>query len=360
MKTKRMIIITIMIVIIGLVSVYSSSHVWAYYKYDSYYYIKRQCLFAFLGMLMVFIISKIDYHIYYRYAKLILVVCFILLGLVLIPGIGVVRGGSRSWFNLGIFALQPSELFKLGIIIFSASYLDKYYLKMKKIRYCLGLLLIMGLGFALIMLQPDFGSGVVMACSILIMIIVSPFPFKYFIFLGILGLAGIVFMILTASYRMERILSFLDPFSDPLGSGFQAIQALYAIGPGGLLGVVFDNSIQKYFYLPEPQTDFIFAIICEEFGFVGGGFLIFLYWQLISTVLKMSTYTNDLFGCFLMLGIISMIGVQTLINLGVVVGLLPITGITLPLISYGGKSLTITLASIGIILNVIKQSKKFS
>ncbi len=361
MKTKRIIVITLMIVLIGLISVYSSSHVWAYYKYeDSYYYIKRQCLFAILGVIIMFIVSKIDYHIYLKYAKLILIFCFILLVLVLIPGIGVVRGGSRSWFNLGVFALQPSELFKLGMIIFSASYLDQYYLKMHKLRYCLILLLIMGLGFALIMLQPDFGSGVVMACSILVMIIVSPFPFKYFIFLGILCLIGIIVMILAASYRMERILSFLDPFSDPLGSGFQAIQALYAIGPGGLLGVGFDNSIQKYFYLPEPQTDFIFAIICEEFGFVGGSFLIFLYGSFISTVLKISIYVDDMFGCFLMLGIVSMIGIQTLINLGVVVGLLPITGITLPLISYGGTSLTITLASIGIILNIAKQSRKFS
>ncbi|MCD7840227.1 MAG: putative lipid II flippase FtsW [Erysipelotrichaceae bacterium] len=361
MKTKRIIIITLMIVFIGLVSVYSSSHVWAYYKYeDSYYYIKRQCLFAILGVIIMLIVSRIDYHIYFKYAKSILIICFILLGLVLVPGIGVIRGGSRSWFNLGVFALQPSELFKLGMIIFSAAYLDKYYLKMHRIRYCLILLLIMGLGFGLIMLQPDFGSGVVMACSILVMIIVSPFPFKYFLFLGLFGLGGIVVMILTASYRMERILSFLDPFSDPLGSGFQAIQALYAIGPGGLLGVGFDNSIQKYFYLPEPQTDFIFAIICEEFGFVGGCFLIFLYWSFISTVLKISRYSIDMFGGFLTLGIVSMIGIQTLINLGVVVGLLPITGITLPLISYGGTSLTITLASIGIILNVAKQSQKFS
>lgn len=360
MKTNKIKMITFMIVLIGLISVYSSSHVWAYYKYDdSYYYIKRQCLFAIIGIIMMIIVSKIDYHIYLKYAKPILIICFILLILVLIPGVGVVRGGSRSWFNLGVFALQPSELFKFGMIIFSSAYLDKYYLKMNKIRYCFLLLLIMGLGFGLIMLQPDFGSGVVMACSILVMIMVSPFPFIYFIFLGIAGIIGVIVMILSASYRMERILSFLDPFSDPLGSGFQAIQALYAISPGGLLGVGFDNSIQKYFYLPEPQTDFIFAIICEEFGFLGGSFLVFLYWQLIHTVLKVSTHTNDLFGSFLMVGIISMIAIQTMINLGVVVGLLPITGITLPLISYGGTSLTISLASIGIILNIAGQSKKF-
>ena len=357
MKTKRIIIITLIIVIFGLISVYSSSHVWALYKYDdSFYYIKRQAIFACIGVVAMFVTSKIDYHIYKKYYKVILGICFLLLILVLIPGLGVVRGGSRSWFNFGVFALQPSELFKIGMIIFAAVYIEKNYHKMKKLRYSLRLLLVMGLGFLLIMLQPDFGSGIVMACSIVVMIIVSPFPFIYFIFLGILGVIGIIAMILSAPYRMERILSFLDPFQDPLGSGFQAIQALYAIGPGGLLGVGFDNSIQKHFYLPEPQTDFIFAIVAEEFGFIGGVALIGLYLMLFKTVLKISKNVQDIFGSLLMIGIVAMIGIQTLINLGVVVGLFPVTGVTLPLMSYGGTSLTITLMSIGILINISKSA----
>ena len=275
----------------------------------------------------------------------------------MIPGLGVVRGGSRSWFHFGVFALQPSELFKIGIIIYTAVYIEKHYYQMKKLKYSLPVLGVMGLGFLLIMLQPDFGSGVVMACSIIVMIIVSPFPFIYFVGLGLIGIVGIVIMILSAPYRMERILSFLDPFQDPLGSGFQAIQALYAIGPGGLLGVGFNQSIQKHFYLPEPQTDFIFAIMAEEFGFIGGVMLILLYFTLFKTVLKVSQNAPDLFGSFLMIGIISMIGIQTLINLGVVVGLFPVTGVTLPLMSYGGTSLTITLMSIGILINISKSCR---
>ena len=330
MKTKKITILTIIIVIIGLISVYSSSHIWALYKYDdALYYIKRQMIFAVLGFIAMFVTSRIDYHLYKKYYKFILIICFLLLILVLIPGLGVVRGGSRSWFNFGIFALQPSELFKIGIIIFSAVYMEKHYYHMKKIRYSLPVLLMMGLGFLLIMLQQDFGSSVVMACSVIVMMIVSPFPFRYFVGLGILGVIGIVIMILSAPYRMERILSFLNPFQDPLGSGFQTIQALYAIGPGGLLGVGFDKSIQKHFYLPEPQTDFIFAIIAEEFGFIGGIIVIGLYTSLFKTVLKVSQNAPDLFGGFLMIGIISMIGIQTLINLGVVVGLFPVTGETL-------------------------------
>ena len=355
MKNRKIIIITLIIVVIGLMSVYSSSHIWALYKYDDpFYYIKRQSIFACLGLIMMWVTSRIDYHIYKKYYRLILGFCFILLILVLIPGLGVVRGGSRSWFNLGFFALQPSELFKIGIIIYGAVFIEKYYYKMKKLKYSLRLLMVVGLGFLLIMLQPDFGSGVVMVCSVIVMIIVSPFPFRYFFFLAILGIIGVVLMIISAPYRMKRILSFLDPFQDPLGSGFQAIQALYAIGPGGLLGVGFNNSIQKHFYLPEPQTDFIFAIVAEEFGFLGGVFLIGLYLSLLKTVLKLSQNIKDLFGSLLMIGIISMIGIQTLINLGVVVGLFPVTGVTLPLMSYGGTSLTITLMSIGILINISK------
>ncbi|MEG0277349.1 MAG: putative lipid II flippase FtsW [Coprobacillus sp.] len=357
MKTKRIISLTMIIVIFGLICVYSSSHIWALYKYDdSFYYIKRQAIFACIGVIAMFVTSKIDYHLYKKYYKQIIGICFLLLILVLIPGLGVVRGGSRSWFNFGVFALQPSELFKIGMIIFAAVYIEKNYYRMKQLKYSFKLLLVMGLGFLLIMLQPDFGSGIVMACAIVVMLIVSPFPFIYFVFLGILGLVGIVVMILSAPYRMERILSFLNPFQDPLGSGFQAIQALYAIGPGGLLGVGFNNSIQKHFYLPEPQTDFIFAIVAEEFGFIGAVTLIGVYLCLFKTVLSVSKHVKDLFGSLLMIGIISMIGIQTLINLGVVVGLFPVTGVTLPLMSYGGTSLTITLMSIGILINISKSS----
>ena len=350
---RKIIVLTVIIVIIGLISVYSSSHVWALYKYnDAYYYLKRQAIFTVVGLILMFITSKIDYHVYKKYALWILLFCFALLILVLIPGIGMVRGGSRSWFHLGFFALQPSELFKIGMIVYSATYIEKYYHQMKNLKCSLKLLLIVGVGFLAIMLQPDFGSGVVMVCSIVVMIIVSPFPFVYFIFLAILGVIGVIVMIASAPYRLERILSFLDPFQDPLGSGFQAIQALYAIGPGGLLGVGFNRSIQKHFYLPEPQTDFIFAIVAEEFGFLGGVFLIGMYFSLFRTILNASRFIKDVYGSLLLIGIVSMIGIQTLINLGVVVGLFPVTGVTLPLMSYGGTSLTMTLVSIGIVMNI--------
>lgn len=353
MKDKKMLSIVLVITTIGLLMVYSASHIWALYKFDdSYYFIKRQGLFVFLGLICLLIFSKIDYHLYQKHSIKILFVSFLLMILVLIPGIGIVRGGSRSWFNLGLFALQPSEIFKIALIIYVSDYISLHYHQMKKLKYCLKPLSVTLLGFLLIMLQPDFGSGVVMCCSIIVMIIVTPFPFKYFLGLGIIGLAGIITMILSASYRMKRILAFLDPFQDPLGSGFQMIQSLYAIAPGGLLGVGFDNSIQKHFYLPEPQTDFIFAIFLEEFGFIGGLLFILLYASLFIHCLNISKKVDDLFGSFMMIGIISMIGIQTFINLGVVVGLFPVTGVTLPLMSYGGTSIVVTFIEIGILLNI--------
>lgn len=330
MKSKRVVILVMTIVFIGIMMVYSASNIWAGYKFnDSLYYIKRQALFAVIGIIAMFIFSKIDYHIYQKKANKILIFCFILMILVLIPGLGSVRGGSRSWFNLGIISLQPSELFKIAIIIYSASYISNHYHELKKLKASIKLLVVLSLGFGLIMLQPDFGSGFVMVCSIIVMLIVSPFPFKYFIMLGILGVIGIILMIISAPYRLARIVAFLNPFADPLGSGFQIIQSLYAIAPGGILGVGFNNSVQKHFYLPEPQTDFIFAIYLEEFGLIGGIFLVGLYGYLFITVFNQAMKVKDLFGSFLMIGIISMIGIQTLINLGVVVGLFPVTGVTL-------------------------------
>lgn len=343
----------LVLVFCGLMMVYSSSHIWAGYKFqDEFYYFKRQTFFVALGLVLMVIFSKIDYHIYAKYRLLILWVCFAMLGLVLIPGIGSIRGGSRSWFAFGGLSLQPSEFFKMAIVIQMAYFLSNHYLQAKKLRHVLKQLVIVFFGFFLIMLQPDFGTGAVMVCGVMVMLMASMFSFKYFLWLGTAGIVGVVGLIASAPYRMERILAYLDPFSDPLGSGFQAIQSLYAIGPGGLLGVGFDQSFQKHFYLPEPQTDFIYAIFCEEFGFIGGVALILVFFYLLYLGVKIALNSEDLFGFYLALGISAMIGIQIMINLGVVVGLFPVTGVTLPFISYGGSSLTLLLILAGILLNI--------
>ena len=206
--------------------------------------------------------------------------------------------------------------------------------------------------FLLIMLQPDFGTGVIIVMSIMGLLFIGGINFKFFIRLGIIGLIGIVILIAIAPYRLERIFSFLNPWSDPLGSGFQIIQSLYAIGPGGLLGLGFGNSVQKHFYLPEPQTDFIFSIISEEFGFLGVIIVATLFITIIYSGFKIAMNCEDKFGKYLAFGITFGLAFQTMLNLMVVVGLIPVTGVTLPFLSYGGSSLLISLTSIGILLNI--------
>ena len=204
------------------------------------------------------------------------------------------------------------------------------------------------------MLEPDFGTGVVIVMTIVVILFISGVKMKFFVKIGMLGLVGVAALILVAPYRLARIVSFLNPWSDPLGSGFQIIQSLYAIGPGGLLGLGLGNSIQKHFYLPEPQTDFIFSIISEELGFLGVLIVSSLFLTIIYRGFKIAMKCNNNFGKYLAFGITFGLAFQTLLNLMVVVGLIPVTGVTLPFLSYGGSSLLITMLSMGILLNISK------
>ena len=346
----------IMISIFGVVMIYSASYVWAEYKFhDPLKFAKTQFLFLVVSYILIFFSLKIPYQKYLSYANLIFFICFILLILVLIPGIGTVRNGSRSWFGIGGFGIQPSEFTKLGMIIFTAKYLAYNEKVLKNIKS--GVLPILGvlmLVFGLIMLQPDFGTGVIIVISIIVLLFVSGVNMGFFIKLGFIGLLGVVALIIAAPYRMKRIVSFLNPWSDPLGSCFQIIQSLYAIGPGGLLGLGFGNSIQKHFYLPEPQTDFIFAIISEEFGFLGILIVASLFLLIIYRGFHISIHCENKFGKYLSFGITFQLAFQALLNLMVVVGLIPVTGVTLPFLSYGGSSLLITMISMGILLNISK------
>ena len=333
---KILLISVVILTIFGIIMIYSASHIWALYKFNNALkYAIFQLLFAGLGFILMKIISKIDYKIYYEKANLIILICLILLILVLIPGLGVVRNGSRSWFSIFSFSIQPSEIAKLGLIIF----ISKYLSKVKKINFKEILPVLI----------------VVLVMSIVALLFISGLNMKFFYILGFVGIIGITALIVIAPYRMARITSFIDPWKDPLGSGFQIIQSLYAIGPGGLFGTGFLNSRQKSFYLPEPQTDFIFSIICEEFGVVGALFVIILFIIICYTSIKIALQKTDLFGKYLIFGIIFQIIFQAVLNLSVVIGLIPVTGVTLPFLSYGGSSLVITMIMIGIILNISKQ-----
>lgn len=340
--------------IFGLLMVYSSSSVWSEYKFGySYYYLIRQLIFSIIGVILMFIISKIDYNKYKKHANIILLTSFLLLILVLIPGIGQIRNGSRSWFGIGGLGFQPSEIAKLALIIFISKYLANHEKEVKSFKKgVFPILIIIFAFFGLIMLEPDFGTGMVIVMTLLIMLFASNIKLSFFAYMGVVGILGIVGLIIIAPYRMSRIISFINPWVDPLGSGYQIIQSLYAIAPSGLFGLGYGNSIQKHFYLPEPQTDFIFAIISEEFGIVGILLLSILYLILFYNSIKISLNSPDLFGKYLSFGLIIGIIIQTVLNISVVIGLVPVTGVTLPFLSYGGSSLLITMCSMGIILNV--------
>ena len=347
-------IVVILFSLFGLLMIYSSSYIWAEYKFgDGFRYVKLQGLFLLVGTFLMIIISKIDYKLYYKYSFYIFIVCLILLILVLIPGIGKIRNGSRSWFGIGSLGIQPSEFMKLSLIILVSKYLSNSDKDIKMFfKGIMPVLLVLGIVFLLIMLQPDLGTGMIIVLSVLSLLFIAGADMKFFFVAGFIGVIGIVILILIAPYRMDRITSFINPWSDPLGTGFQIIQSLYAIGPGGLFGLGLFNSRQKHFYLPEPQTDFIFSIISEELGIIGilivASFFIFILYCGI----KISLNSKNLFSKYLSFGMTFQILIQAVMNLMVVVGLIPVTGVTLPFLSYGGSSLLITLCSIGILLNI--------
>lgn len=350
---------TLLILTIGVIMVYSASAVLAFNQYgDWFYYLKRQLLFAVLGIIAMFITMNTDYWIWKKYANLILLVCFVLLVIVIIPGVGVVRGGARSWLGIGSFGIQPSEFMKMGLIIFLAKYLSSDQVRITDFtRGLLPSIGLIGLAFGLIMLQPDLGTGTVLVGATVLMIFVSGARLMHLAYFLIVGVVGFIGLILANTERLDRITAFLNPWSDPLGSGYQIIQSLYAIGPGGLVGLGLGMSRQKYSYLPEPQTDFIFSIISEELGFIGGAFLLVLFMILIWRGMRTAITAPDLYGSLLATGIIAMVAVQVIINIGVVIGMFPVTGITLPFVSAGGSSLTLMLTSLGVLLNISRYSR---
>ena len=325
---KRIILTVILLSVIGIIMIFSSSYIWSEFKYGNpYKYLILQSIFLVVSLFALYIVSKIDYKLYLKYSNMILLISFLLLILVLIPGIGNVRNGSRSWFSIGSIGFQPSEVSKIALIIFVSKYLSKNdNIKRNKYKFMLPILGIIILFFLLILLEPDFGTGMVIVISLIGLIFISGVDVSIFYKIGILGIVGIIILILIAPYRLDRITSFINPWSDPLGSGFQMIQSLYAIGPGGLLGFGFLGSRQKHFYLPEPQTDFIFSIILEEFGFIGGVVIISLYSFLFYNLLRLAINRKDLFSKYMIFGLSFMMIFQTLLNMCVVVGLVPITG----------------------------------
>ena len=244
----NLLFVVVLLSIFGLLMVYSSSNIWADYKFhDSFHYLKYQLLFFLVGLLLVLFISKIHYRFYYTHANHILLFSLILLILVLIPGIGSIRNGSRSWFGIGSFGIQPSEAAKISILIFTSKYLSRSNSYINNyIKGVFPILFMTFLLFGLIMLQPDLGTGTILFLSVIALLFIAGLNLKFFLCGGFIGFFGLIGLIIIAPYRLQRITSFLDPWKDPLGTGFQMIQSLYAIGPGGLLGEGYLISIEKH------------------------------------------------------------------------------------------------------------------
>jgi cell division protein FtsW len=350
-------ILTFLLLGIGLVMIYSASQILAYMEYDdSAYFLKRQIVWACIGIFAMFVVMNIPYRAYKKLVPLIIAILFVMMALVL-TGMGEVRNGAQRWLDLGFITLQPSEFVKLGIIMYLASIYSKKQEYINDLaRGVIPPLVVVAIFFILILLQRDLGTGMSIIFFTMVMIFCSGAQFKHMFGLGILSFSIGTLFITTQEYRLERVTSFLDPWADRLGSGYQLTQSLMAIGNGGVSGSGFGNSVQKYLYLPEAHTDFIFAVTAEELGLIGVTLILLCYLVLILRGIRVSIHCPDSFGTLLGLGIVAMIGIQTLINIAVVSGRLPVTGITLPFLSYGGSSLLLTLISMGILLNVSRYS----
>jgi len=347
----------VLLLALGLLMVFSSSYPYAYYYFqDGLYFIKRQLLWAGIGAVAMALTANYDYRKYKKLAFPILVVTAVLLIAVL--GIGINLNGAKRWLGVGGFTFQPSEVAKLGLVIYFAASLSQIKDKIKEFKYLIRYFLVMGVFMGLLLLEPHFSVCLIIGLTLVIMLLVAGAKLSHFSIIGIpFAAAGAVIAILEP-YRLSRLTTFFDPFSDPLGSGWQIIQSLYAIGSGGLFGVGFGNSRQKFLYISEPQNDFIFSIICEELGLIGAVTILALFAILFWRGMKIAISAPDTFGSLLVTGIIALIGVQVVLNIAVVTSSIPTTGIPLPFFSAGGSSLVFIMAAMGIVLNVSKFKKQ--
>ena len=353
-------IILMIIILFGLIMVGSASSVTALYRQgDSLYFLKKQFLMAVLGVIGMLILSKIDYHLLTSPRILLpsIAIVWVMLFIPLFSAEDI--NGARRWINLGGFSFQPSELAKIVWILFFAkvcsSQTKEALNNFKSSWITYGIMLIIVI--APLILQPHKSAILLITAVCGIIVIIAGANLKYLLAVIPVGVILIAVLLFSSDYSISRITSFLDPFQDPTGDGWQVIQSLYAIGSGGLFGKGLGQSVQKALYIPEPHNDFIFAVICEELGFVGAFFVLLLFFLLIMRCIKISMEAPDKLGTLIGVGIAALIFVQVVVNICVVTSLLPVTGMPLPFFSAGGTNLFFTIASMGILLNISRQRK---
>lgn len=337
---------------IGIAMCYSASAVSAMKSMgDSFFYLKKQLVWFGISFMALLVVQEIDYRIYRRYTRLMLFISLVLLVLVLIPGLGHEAKGSARWINFGYARLQPSEFVKIFMVIYLVKVFSMDEVESPVMQMLIPLLIV-ALMFVLIMMQPDFGTGVDLLIVSVVILFVSGFPLRYILALIVLSAPMFYLLVYQVDYRRERILAYLNPWKDRFGNGYHIIQSFIAFKKGGILGVGLGYGTQKIVRLPEPHTDFIFAVIAEEVGLFGTAFIVILYLLFFMRAITISLQAPDEFGRLLAIGLGLLLVVQAFINLGVVTGSLPTTGITLPFISYGGSSLLSSMIAAGILLNI--------
>ncbi|MBW1715020.1 MAG: putative lipid II flippase FtsW [Deltaproteobacteria bacterium] len=352
-------LISVMLLIgIGLVAVYSASSILAEARYgDHYYYLKRQTVFCLFGVMLMILAKNINYLFYRKLVYVLLGSVFLLLTLLLVPGLGIKVGGAQRWIKLGFISLQPSEAAKLSLAIFMAYSMSKNVEHMGTfLNGLLPHLLMAAIVIALILLQPDLGTAVIIGMWVLILLFIGGVHLGQLLVLLGLMTPAVFYLISHSAYRLHRWSAFLNPWEDPHGFGFQIIHSFLAFGSGGLAGVGLGNSKQKLFYLPEPHTDFVAAIIAEEAGFIGVSVILILFALIVIRGIKIALNAPELFGTYLALGISCMLAVQVMVNMGVVMALLPTKGLTLPFISYGGSSVVTSLIGMGILMSISRKA----
>lgn len=349
---------TAVLVLVGIVMVFSASAVYAMETYhDSWYFLKRHVIWVAIGAVALVVFRKLDYHKLQGLTYPAMFVTFLLLLVVLVPDLSKEVGGARRWISIAGFSFQPSEMAKLALILFIAKSLVKRVDKLKNFAYgYLPNLIVMGFFLMLILAQPDFGTALIIATVAFTMMFIAGIRTKFLVYSVLAIIPFLISAVLTAEYRARRILSFLDPWQDPSDSGFQAVQSFLAFGRGGIWGLGLGDSKQKLFYLPEAHTDFIFSVIGEELGMIGTVGIVIIFTVLIWRGFRAAFNAKDLFGTHLALGITLLLGIQAFINMGVTVGILPTKGLTLPFISLGGSSMIVSMACMGILLNISEQT----
>ncbi|MCA9409333.1 MAG: putative lipid II flippase FtsW [Candidatus Omnitrophica bacterium] len=346
-------IVTILICI-GIVMIFSSSGVYARQELkQTTYFLNRHLVFLVIGFILTFSIMALDYRDLRKYAKPMLIITIAMLVFVLFPGIGKITYGARRWFSFGPINFQPSELAKITMLIYVADFLARKKGKIASFKEgFLPIILILGVVSVLILKQPDLGNVVLIASITLIMIFLAGARVSHILSLGLLSLPALYILVFKVPYRLKRIVAFLDPWQDSQGAGFQLTQSQIALGSGGVFGVGLGKSMQKLFYLPAAHTDFIFSIIGEELGLIGTFVILILFIAFIWQGARIVKRTTNPFGYFLAVGIVSMLGLQAVVNLGVSIGAFPTKGLPLPFISYGGSALIFNMMAVGLLLNI--------